>query len=185
MKRPLFRWAIGTSLCLAALAQCAVVAVMAQASRPIEEMRGNCDDYALDVQRELAAMKDTPLKLTALTSRGTAPPMSPIGQSLLVTLHHPGQVTLAATPKRSGSYAGLLAFSVPTDGQYRISAGSPIWIEVLNSQERVESTGFEMQTGCAALFKTIQYRLKAGLNYWLELSANTSTATMLLSPETG
>ena len=76
------------------------------ASRPIDEMRGNCDDYALDVRKELATMEGIPGKLTALTSRGAAPPMSPIGQSLLVTLHNTVQVTLAATPKHGGPYAG-------------------------------------------------------------------------------
>ena len=156
----------------------------AQASRPIDEMRGKCNDYALDVRKELVAMEGTPGKLMALTSREATPPMSPIGQSLLVTLHNTGQVTLAATPKHGGPYAGLLAFSVPTDGSYRVSAGSAVWIEVVHGQSGVEPTQFEMQTGCAALFKTIQYRFKKDVGYWLELSGATSTATIILSSET-
>ena len=43
-------------LCLVAVVQGETV--MAQASRPIDEMRGNCDHYALDVQTELAAMAE-------------------------------------------------------------------------------------------------------------------------------
>jgi hypothetical protein len=157
---------------------------MAQASRPIDEMRGDCSQYALDVRKELAAMEGTPKKLTALTSRRAAPPMSPIGQSLLVTLHNTNQVTLAATPKHSSPSAGLLAFSVPADGLYRINAGSAVWIEVTDERTRREPTQFEMQTGCAILFKTIQYRLKRDVSYWLELSGNMPTATIILSPET-
>lgn len=184
MKNSISSWAIGTSLCLAVVAQCAVVTVMAQTSRPIEEMRGNCDDYALDVRSELAAMKGTPRKLSALTSRVTAPPISPMGQSLLVTLHHAEQVTHAVTPRRSGSYAGLLAFSVPADGDYRVSAGSALWIEVVEGHSRLEPIQFEMQMGCDKLFKTVQYRLTKDVGYWLELSGNTATASIVLSPET-
>jgi len=157
---------------------------MAQASRPIDEMRGSCDDYALNVRKELATMEGVPRKLTALPSRETAPPMSPIGQLLLVTLHNTEKIMLAATPKQSGPYSGLLAFSVPTDGNYRISAGAAVWIEVVHGQARVEPTQFEMQTGCATLFKTIQYRLKKGVGYWIELSGNMTAVTLLLSSET-
>jgi hypothetical protein len=48
----------------------------------------------------------------------------------------------------------------------------------------VEPTQFEMQTGCATLFKTIQYRLKKGVGYWIELSGNMTAVTLLLSSET-
>ena len=182
MNIPLSSWAIRSNLCLAVLAQSEPV--MAQASRPIDEMRGECSQYALDVRKELAAMEGTPKKLTALTGRGIAPAMSPIGQSLLVVLHHIDKIVLAATPKHSSPYAGLLAFSVPTDGLYRISAGSAVWIEVMDSRTRQEPTQFEMQTGCTTLFKTIQYRLKKGATCWLELSGSTLTATTFLSSET-
>ena len=178
----LCRWAFGTGLCLAVLAQCETI--MAQASRPIDEMRGNCDDYALDVRNELAAMAGVPRNLTALTERGAAPPISPSWQSLLVTLHHSEAVTLATIPKLAGPNAGLVALSVPEDGLYRISAGSAVWIEVVQGQAGVEPTQFEMQTGCATLFKTIQYRLKKDMGYWLELSGTTAAVTLLLSSET-
>jgi hypothetical protein len=184
MSGPVSSWMVGLGLCAAALAQCSIREASAQASRPVDEMRGNCNAYALDVRKELAAMADILGKLTALTSRGTAPPMIPIGQSLLVTLHHTDQVTLVVTPKRSGPYAGLLAFSVPADGRYRISAGSAVWIDVVEGQVREEPTQFEMQTGCVTLFKTIQYRLKKGADYWIELSGNTAAVTLLLSSET-
>ena len=171
-------WMVGFGLCVVALAQGSMTEDVAQASRPIDEMRGIWADYALDVRKELATMKGIPRILTALTECGAAPPMSPIGQSLLVTLYHIDQLTLAATPKHSGPYAGLLTFSVPTDGRDRISAGSAVWIEVVDGQARAEPTQFEMQTGCATLFRTIQYRLTKGVRDWLELPGSTSTATI-------
>ena len=184
MSRSILRWTIGLGLCIAALAPGSMRDASAQVSRPIDEMRGDCSQYALDVRKELAAMEGTPKKLTALTGRGIAPAMSPIGQSLLVVLHHIDKIVLAATPKHSSPYAGLLAFSVPADGLYRISAGSAVWIEVMDGRTRQEPTQFEMQTGCTALFKTIQYQLKKGATYWLQLSGSTLTATIFLSSET-
>lgn len=184
MSEPGSRWMIGLGLCAVALALCSMTEDVAQASRPIEEMRGNCADYALDVRKELATMEGVPRTLTALTERGAASPISPSWQALLVTLQHRESVTLVATPKPEGPNAGLLAFSVPEDGPYRISVGPALWIEVVHGQARVEPTQFEMQTGCATLFKTIQYRLKKDVGYWLELSGNMSTATIVLSPET-
>lgn len=178
------RWIVGLGLCIAALAQGSMTEGSAQASRSIEEMRGNCDHYALDVRKELAAMAGVPRNLTALTERGAAPPISPSWQSLLVILHHREAVTFATTPKLAGPNAGLVALSVPKDEPYRISAGSAVWIEVVHGQEGVEPTQFEMQTGCATLFKTIQYRLKKDVSYWLDLSGNMPTATIILSPET-
>ena len=180
----LSRWTIGLGLCIAAFAQGSLREASAQASRPIDEMRGNCDHYALDVQKELAAMAGAPQNLTTLTERGAAPPISPNRQTLLVTLHHREAVTLVATPKLSSPNAGLVALSVPEDGLYRISAGAAVWIEVVHGQVRVEPTQFEMQTGCATLFKTIQYRLKKGVGYWIELSGNMTAVTLFLSSET-
>ena len=79
---------------MAAFAQGSLREASAQTSRPIDEMRGNCDHYALDVQKELAAMANAPQDLTTLTERGAAPPISPNRQTLLVTQHHREAVTL-------------------------------------------------------------------------------------------
>ncbi|MEO8341246.1 MAG: hypothetical protein ABI604_16300 [Nitrospirota bacterium] len=177
MSRSISRWTIGLGLCVAALAQGSLREASAKASRPIDEMRGDCSQYGLNGQNELVMMEGVPEKLTALTSRGTPAPMSPIGQPPLVTLHHIDKIMSAAMPKHSGS-------SVPTDADYRISVGSAVWIEVVDGKARVEPTKFEMQTGCLPLFKTVQYRLKKEAAYWIELSGNMRAVTLLLSSET-
>lgn len=184
MNRPLYRWRLGAGLTVAVALSGSTEAAALEASRPIEEMRGGCDHYALNVQRELAAMTSAPGKLTALAGRGTAPAIGPAWQPLTVSLQQTGQVALANTPKRPGPNAGLVAFTVPDDGVYRISADSAAWIEVVDDLARVEPFQFEMQTGCPILFKTIRYRLRRGVNYWLELSASSRAVTILFSSET-
>jgi hypothetical protein len=155
-----------------------------EASRPIEEMRGGCDHYALDVDTELAAMTSVPRKLTALAGRGPAPAIGPAWQPLTIRLQQADQVALAHTPKRPGPNAGLVALSVPDDGVYRVSVDSAAWIEIVHDDERVEPIQFEMQTGCPTLFKIIRYRLTRGGDYWLELSAGSPVVTMLFTAET-
>lgn len=155
----------------------------AQASRPIDEMRGGCAQYALDIREELAAMKEMPRRVTSLTERGVIPPIGPSRQPLSVTLHHSGSVALTTVPRREGPNAGLIPVVIPEDGRYRVSADSAIWIEVVRGSVRVEPVRFEMQTGCAALFKVVEYQLPQGVDYWIELSGNTSMVTILLSPE--
>jgi len=171
-------------LCLTLLMLCLLPENPAQASRPIDEMRGTCAQYALDLRNELTAMAGMPLTVPSLPQRGTVSPETPGWRPLSVTLHHSEAVTLATIPKRQGANAGLIPVTIPEDGRYCISAGSAVWIEVVQGRMRIEPIRFEMQTGCAALFKTVEYQLKQGADYWIELSGNTSTVTLLLSPTT-
>lgn len=50
-----------------------------------------------------------------------------------MTLHPLAKMRFAAPPERTpaGGYAGLVAVSVPADGVYRISAGSRLWIDLV------------------------------------------------------
>ena len=143
------------------------------------------------LDRDLGGIKKRTLRpipplipVPSLPQRGTVSPETPGWRPLSVTLHHSEAVTLATIPKRQGANAGLIPVTIPEDGRYRISAGSAVWIEVVQGRMRIEPIRFEMQTGCAALFKTVEYQLKQGADYWIELSGNTSTVTLLLSPTT-
>ncbi|TKB82161.1 MAG: hypothetical protein E8D45_00890 [Nitrospira sp.] len=155
------------------------------AHRPMEEMRGGCADYALNVRAELAAMEQASRPVKSLATREEVAPIMPGLQPISITFLNADGVSLTVTPKRSGSSAGLLPIAVPRDGRYRISADTALWIEVVAGQERLEPQAFEMQTGCSTLFKTVVYELKAGPRYWMELSGNVKTARVLLSDAGG
>lgn len=151
------------------------------AHRPMEEMRGGCADYAMDVRAELAAMEQAPRPVKSLATREELAPITPGLQPISITFLNADGVSQTVTPKRSGPSAGLLPVTVPRDGRYRISTGTALWIEVVAGQERLEPKAFEMQTGCPTLFKAVVYELKAGPRYWMELSGNVKTARVLLS----
>jgi hypothetical protein len=151
------------------------------AHRPIEEMRGSCADYAMNVRAELAAMDQAPRPMKSLSTREEVSPITPGLQPLAITFANADLISRTVTPKRSGPSAGLLPIAVSRDGRYRISADTALWIEVVASQERLEPQAFEMQTGCPTLFKAVVYELKAGQRYWVELSGNVKTARILLS----
>ena len=151
------------------------------AHRPMEEMRGGCADYAMNVRAELAAMEQAPRPVKSLATREEAAPIMPGLQPISVTFLNAAGVSQTVTPKRSGPSAGLVPIAVPHDGHYRISADTALWIEVVAGQDRLEPQAFEMQTGCPTLFKTVIYEFKAGQRYWVELSGNVKTARILLS----
>ena len=47
-------------------------------------------------------------------------------------------------------YSGLVPVSVPADGTYRVSAGSPVWIDVVEGTRPVPSAKFEGHSPAAA-----------------------------------
>ncbi len=138
----------------------------------MSEMHGDCANYATDVRTELDAMGKPGRPLTAAASRTHIFPVEATAQRLDVTLKPANQVTLALKPKREepqhNSYAGFLLFQVWREGLYRISLDSPVRVDVLSGDMPIEASAFEMQTGCKRVFKTVQFRLKAG-SYWLQM----------------
>jgi hypothetical protein len=144
-------------------------------------MHGGCASFQMDLQAELNAMQKDKRGLVAWPARGDhsnlIKELSPAEISLLPLDH----TALTVRTKRTGDYAGMVPFGVPKSGRYRLSAGSPVWIEVVADDRPVEPLAFEMQSKCATLFKTVVYPLNAGVAYWLELSAMTREITILLT----
>lgn len=168
-------------LVLVFVVTCITEVLSEPAHRPMEEMRGGCADYAMNVRAELAAMEQAPRPVKSLATREEVAPIMPGLQPLSATLLHADGVAHTVTPKRSGPFAGLVPVAVPHDGRYRISTDAALWIEVVTGAERLAPQAFEMQSACPTLFKTVEYQLKADRRYWVELSGNVKTARILLS----
>lgn len=132
-------------------------------------------------------MEGPALTLAALADRGAMASLSPALQALSVVLHPAERVHIPVVPKSGGepqeAYAGLLVFSVPKDGAYRISSNSPILFKVVGSRGTVGSHAFEIRSGCGKIFKSFTFQLQAGATYWLELAANIREAKVVISPE--
>ena len=76
------------------------------------------------------------------------------------------QVRLVVPPGKApgtdSTFSGLVGFTPPAAGIYRISAGRPVWIDAVVSGRSVASERFEMQTGCRTIFKSIAFAFHAG-----------------------
>jgi len=97
-------------------------------------MPGSCEDYAVDVSREVKAMATPAAESTAAAAKSTA-----LRSGIVYRLHLSPQqgFVFVAPPERrrreDGAYAGIARFSVPTAGRWRVNLGSASWIDVVDA----------------------------------------------------
>ena len=137
-------------------------------------MAGGCDAYTWDMSREMAAWDQPAVSLPSLADGSSAAAPVPLGRRLDVSLHPLAKATFAAPPERTpaGGYAGLVTVVVHADGVYRIAAGGPLWIDVVEGTQPVTSAKFEGRAGCAKVHKVVAFPLKAGRGYRVQLSGS-------------
>lgn len=134
-----------------------------------------CATLPLDLKAVVAAMDAPGKKLDALVKQGEMTTLFPSLQRLDVVLHPTHQVSLTATPKsekkiEGQTFAGYLVFSVPQDGNYRVSADTAVWIDVLDGAKALERTKLNRRMQCGHVHKSLGFTLQAGVTYWLQLS---------------
>jgi len=152
------------------------------AHRPMAEMHGDCGNYAWDLTAELAAWEGADTALAAALQPGEAPDAVPLSP-LAIALRPQGEVRFAAPPGRDSDgerFAGLLAFTATQDGNLRVSAGGPVWIDVVLAGGLVKESGFEMQTQCERIFKSVAFPVTRGQRLLLQLSGSKTAAVRLL-----
>ena len=132
-----------------------------------------CDGFKWAVHAERALFAQSP----HIVVTGTTPKAAPtIAMDHLQQLNLSAQsdVTFAAPPgnKKSvpGGYAGLVHFSTPSAGVYRISADQPAWIDVVAAGAVIAAKDFEGQKGCSAPHKVVQFLLPASSDLVLQVS---------------
>jgi hypothetical protein len=158
------------------------------------ESPDQCTALPAGLQKIVAAMDTPGERVEALVQRHDMAPLMPAVRRIDVTLHPADQVTLAAMAgrnwgARSGdwteTFAGLLELTVPQDGVYRISASSRTWIDVLDSETavaRVRPT--HRLHRCGQVHKSVEFSLKKGGSYWLQVSGSESPViSLIITPE--
>ncbi|MGE3262962.1 MAG: hypothetical protein AB7K68_14370 [Bacteriovoracia bacterium] len=156
--------------------------------RAFREMKGGCDRFQVPLQAEFAAWEKTAQVVQAAEATESAPAL-PIGNRIDLALSEQKKVKLAVQPQKvfatkAKTYGGLAKFSVPNDGKYRVSLGGKIWVDLVEEEggKIVPASHFEMQTGCKKIFKVVEFSLRAGVNYLVQISSNpAATAPLLLS----
>jgi hypothetical protein len=161
-----------------------------QRSEPVEQ----CTALPAGLQQIVAAMDQPGERVEALLQRQDMAPLMPAVRRIDVTLHPADQVSLATMGGRKGTgrsgdwndtFAGVLELTVPYDGIYRISASSRTWIDVLDSETavaRVRPT--HRLHRCGHVHKSVEFSLKKGGSYWLEVSGSESPIiSLIITPE--
>lgn len=143
-----------------------------------------CSKLPQDLKAVVEAMDKPGRTLGALATRAEMSPLAPAVQRLDVVLHQADRVSLIATPKtekvEGQTFAGLLTFSVPQDGNYRVSSDTAFWIDVLDGDKALERAKLNRRMQCGRVHKSIGFALKAGVIYWLQLSSSKTRGVQVM-----
>ncbi|MGA2398210.1 MAG: hypothetical protein ABSG30_09150 [Steroidobacteraceae bacterium] len=132
-----------------------------------------CNGYKWDVSTERALFA-TPAKAAAAgKDLASATPAVP-NQLYAVTLLPVSGVSFPAAPGRtppSGSFAGILALTLPAGGKYRIAVDVPLWIDVVGGATVAPVLDYEGLHECSAPRKVVVFDLQGRTDWALQLSA--------------
>lgn len=166
------------------IALCVVLAGPAAAQRPMNEMQGDCSNYATKLDREFELWAKPAQPATAVVAARDDAPLIAMDSRHDIRLARHDAVTFATAPEQNRGgpdrFSGIARFTVPASGSYRVSASSGLWVDVVDGGKVIKSSTFEMQTKCTTIFKTVTYRLEAGRQYLLQLNGNRSDRVDLL-----
>jgi hypothetical protein len=164
----------------------------------------DCTELSPELQAVVAAMDGPGSRIEALSKPESAPVVKPGIHKLEVVLRLLSEVGLLGkeslsrqTLGREGSMAektkpsenvenlfgGFVRLTVPKDGMYRISADSPLWIEVIDGEKPIERVRIVPRLRCGRIHKSLGFPLQREKSYWLELSGSTSPDVALLVTE--
>ncbi len=158
-------------------------------SRPMSEMSGGCENYAMPLTKEFSIWDQSEIRVQgAQDDKSTA--NLPADRRITLSLHMQKKVTMPAKPEKDFSkgeptFAGLATMEVKKDGLYRVSLGSKVWLDVVEAGSEivqiVPAVQFEMQTGCKKIFKAVEYNLQAGRRYVLQISSAKEASAQVLT----
>lgn len=97
-----------------------------------------------------------------------------LGQAATVALHPVEETTFLVEPERfpdPGVQAGLVGFTAPVEGTYRVSLGMGAWVDLVNGDELVPSAAFGHGPGCEGVRKVVEFPLQPG-DYAIQISGN-------------
>lgn len=152
----------------------APAAVAGQAPAAADPLSPGCDTFSWDVSNELATLQSPSTAGVAGKGGDAAEARIELGRRYDVQLHPQSEVTLAARPHKpmldDAATAGLLTFSVPEDGRYRVAITTGHWIDVVDAGEVVASEDFQGRRGCPLVHKIVQFELAAGRDLVLQFA---------------
>jgi hypothetical protein len=132
-----------------------------------------CSGYKWDVSAERALFAGPARPAAAGKDRPSAAAVVP-NQFYTVTLLPVNGVSFPAAPGRtppSGSFAGIVALTVPAAGKYRVAVDVPLWIDVVGGATVAPVLDYEGLHECSAPRKVVVFDLEGRTDWALQLSA--------------
>ena len=87
-------------------------------------------------------------------------------QRLVRFRQQPGQSRMPQDP-----HAGILAVEIPSAGRWRVSASTPVWIDMVASAGVVPSAAHGRMAPCTTIRKVVEFDLQPG-RHLIQLSGN-------------
>ena len=173
-------------LMLLALGTPAMAQDAASRGRPMQEMRGGCTNFGIDLRREFVLWGNVPLAVAAA-------PAEPAAGAVAVQASRPADITLlpdgayrlapqAGQDRRAeGRFGGEVMLEIPAAGQWRVSAGpGGVWYDLMGPQGPLHDPRFEMQTRCTSIFKTVVFEVPEAGRYRLAINGNANAVLRIL-----
>jgi hypothetical protein len=134
----------------------------------------DCSTFTWDMSRELALFAGAGKTLAVGTTAKDAPRID-VNTLYVLDLRPLGEITLAHAPgKTFGADAvgsgGLLIVRIAAAGRYRITLDAPMWVDVINADERVQSIGFQGQKPCTLIHKSVEWSLPANVDLIVQVT---------------
>ncbi|HVF92929.1 MAG TPA: hypothetical protein VM900_01300 [Sphingomonas sp.] len=96
----------------------------------------------------------------------------PVGTAARATMTRDSKPIVAPEKAAAtGSHGGTLRFQIARSGRYRVSLGTPVWVEVVRGGKRVKSIAHGHGGECAPVKKKVDYTLSPGA-YTLQFSGS-------------
>ncbi len=139
------------------------------------------------LQAVIGAMDEEGLKIEAMPKPESIPAVEPGIQKLEVVLRPMLEVELVGKEKQSEKvenlFGGFIRLTVPKDGEYRISADAPIWINVMDGNQPIERVRTVPRLRCGRIHKSLGFPLQRERSYWVEMSGSKRADVGLLITE--
>jgi len=136
----------------------------------------DCKDFSWDAHQERAIFASQPHTMQAGKAPAAAPLIQPDHFYALQLAPQP-QVQFEAPPGKSmladGAYAGVVKFTVPQAGSYRVSLDLPFWIDVIADGKLLPTQDFQ-GSRCDGPHKMVEFVMPAHQQLWLQFSGSTS-----------
>ena len=144
-----------------------------------------CGAYDGDIASELKRLAEAGAPVEASASMPASAPPLQAGKTYRLTLQPQPAVKLAVPPRRrmleEGAFGGLVSFTVPAEGTWRVSASRETWIEVVDPDGAVvKSSRFQGREGCPEMRKFVEFVLAPQALYTLQLSGGTDATLQVL-----